>query len=134
MINQNRLMSLVFVILVFLSCKNTTDSNKMNIKIPSYELLEDKVYDIPLKSQISYRVVITDTTITKPKVVSLIECLVREQSSHPMSYHKTPTHVFVYVYSSRSDYESNSGSWVAMYSKIGTDSPGEYQYNDERLK
>lgn len=97
-------------------------------EIANYNVIEDKVYDIPIKSQVSLRVELKDSAATKQQIIDLIQSLSAEQKDRSMKYHNTPTHVFIYVYNSQSEYEINSGSWIAMYQKIGTDDPGSYQY------
>jgi len=111
------------------SCGNTASKSDL----PAYEVLEDKVYDIPLKSQVSLRVILKDSTIDKQQLTDLIQSLSSEQLDRSMNYHSTPTHVFIYVYNSKVDYDNNSGSWVAMYQKVGEDDTGDYSYKNESL-
>ena len=125
---MNKIYVLILLVASICSCNTNTKST-----LPSYSVIEDKVYDIPIKSQVSLRVYLTDSAATKQQVTALIESLSDTQLTRSMKYHSIPTHVFIYVYKSQSDYDNNSGSWVAMYEKAGTDEPGDYHYNNESL-
>lgn len=101
--------------------------------IASYDVIEDKVYDIPFKSQASLSVVLKDSTITKQQVVDLIESLSNEQMNRSMKYHSVPTHVFIYIYNNKEEFEKGMGGWIAMFQKVGEDDSGDYSYKDKSL-
>lgn len=95
--------------------------------IPSNEVIENSVLDTPAKSQVLIRLELTDT-YTPAQVKELCEMMVRISSDKPMQYHPKPTHVWVYIYKSKSDFEKDGASWIAMYGKPGDDEKGEYTY------
>ncbi len=116
---------LKFVVLMFacalFSCTKYKD-------VPEYDIIENKHYDVPVKSQISLRVSLVDTTATNEQIKTLTELLANSSMQVRMKKHTIPTHVFVYVYKTKSSFEVNSGSWLAMFNKIGADDPGKYIY------
>ena len=116
-----------FILLVALVC------SCQQKELTGYKVIEDKVYDIPVKSQISLRVELNDSTISKQQIVDLLRNLSDTQMSRSMKYHSKPTHVFIYLYNSKSDYDINSGCWIAMYQKIGKDDPGNFSYKEKSL-
>jgi len=118
----------LFVILLYIalySCSNAV--------LPSYVTLEDKVYDIPFKSQTSLSIVLNDSTIPKQQVVNLIESLSVTQMNRSMKYHSTPTHVFIYIYNNKAEFDKGMGGWIAMFQKVGEDDPGHYSYKEKSL-
>jgi len=96
--------------------------------VPEYDIIENKHYDAPVKSQISFRVALLDSTATNEQIKTLIELLANSSMKVSMKKHAYPTHVFVYVYKTKASFEANSESWLAMFSKIGVDDSGKYTF------
>lgn len=82
-----------------------------------YEVVENKKYDIPAKSQISKRIVLKDS-IDNQQIAEVVNYEFNKAMKTRMKFHNPPSHVFVYVYSPGTDVEKESGYWVAMKSRI----------------
>jgi len=82
-----------------------------------FQQIEKKVYDIPAKSQVTCQVYLTDTVYTHEELTRLTDSLAIDCQSEPVKWHKSPTHVFVYVYAKQGDYEADGSNWIAMYHK-----------------
>lgn len=95
--------------------------------IPANEIIENSISDTPAKSQVLIRLELTGT-YTPAQVKELCEMMVRISSDKTMKYHPKPTHIWVYIYKSKADFEKDGGSWIAMYGKAGSDEPGEFTY------
>jgi len=108
--------------LCMIACTNYKD-------VPEYDIIENKKYDAPVKSQITLRVSLKDSTTTNEQIKTLTELLANSSMQIKMNKHPKPTHVFIYVYKTKASYEANSGDWLSMYSKIGTDDTGKYTYH-----
>lgn len=97
------------IALIFGSC-----TNKPVIKLPSYTEIEHKVYAVPAKKQVSVRVYLNEAA-TNEQIKELTDSLY-----FAAKYEKTdlgqPTHVFVYVYTKKGDFELNGSDWKAMRS------------------
>ena len=86
----------------------------------AYEVLHKQLQDTPLKTQVSIHALILDY----PGKVALDELLeyvyVGVNSINTFKHHNgKPTHVAIYLYTSRERYESDTGDWVAMLTKLG---------------
>lgn len=82
-----------------------------------YDIIENKKYDIPVKSQISKRIVLKDS-VGRELVKEIILYEFREAMSTRMDFHNPPSHVFVYVYAPGTDVVTQSGNWLAMKQRI----------------
>ena len=96
--------------------------------LPKFEVIENTVSDIPMKSQILLRLELTDSTYTKAQVIELCELMARTKCAQKMNANPVPTHVWIYIYKSKADCLKDGGSWIAMYGKAGSDQPGDYTY------
>jgi hypothetical protein len=110
----------VSILPILFSCSDKKQSEKPL----NFEVIENKIYDIPVKSQISCRVYLTDSIYTEAQLKQLTNTIVNGCKQEKVKYHKSPTHIFVYVYAKKSDYEKNGASWVAMYEKINDEGSG----------
>lgn len=99
-----------------------------NSNLPKFEVIENTVSDIPMKSQILLRLELTDSTYTKAQVVDLCELMAQTKCAQKMNANPIPTHVWIYIYKSKEDFLKDGTSWIAMYGKAGSDKPGEYTY------
>jgi len=86
-------------------------------KLLGYQEIEKKVYDIPAKSQVTYRAYLTDTAYTPEQLTKLVNKFVSDCKYEPVKFHSEPTHIFVYVYARPGDCEADGSNWIAMYSK-----------------
>ncbi|WP_163308914.1 hypothetical protein [Dysgonomonas sp. 521] len=97
-------------------------------KLPEYEVLESKRYDVPAKSQVSLRVALVDTATVDEQIKDLLHSLVGTMSNIDMKYHDKPTNVYVYIYKSKDIYNTDSSHWMMMYQKSYHDKEGTYTY------
>lgn len=87
---------------------------------PTYEILDRDTYDAPIKSQIELHAIVSGT-VTESSLKQLLQKLYAEANGmRGFEYHGgKPTHVFIYLYTSRDHYKSGAGQWIAMLSRIG---------------
>lgn len=97
---------LVFMIII-ISCTGS------KIK---YELIDENVYDIPIKTQYSARIKVDDD-MSNDSISILCNQLFKEAINKRYKYHKEPTHVFIYVYNKREPLTQGL-KWRAMISRI----------------
>jgi hypothetical protein len=92
--------------------------NKAEVKQTNplhYVVIENETYDIPAKSQVSFRAYLTDSSYTKEQLQQLTDSIATECKSTYVKWHDKPTHVFVYIYKAENDYKENGASWISMY-------------------
>jgi ribosomal protein L40E len=88
--------------------------------MPSYKIIDSDRYDAPVKTQIELHAVVSGT-ISESGLKALLQKLYNEAAAtRGFKYHGgKPTHVFIYLYTSREHFQSGMGQWIAMLSKVG---------------
>jgi len=89
-----------------------------------YVIIEDKVYDIPAKSQVTYRIGLYEVKqYSKEQLQELINKFIAQANGITLKYHSPASHIFIYVYESERSFKSGYGdNWIAMYKKMGGES------------
>lgn len=93
---------------------------KPDALVPTYEVVGRDVYDAPIKTQIKLSAVVSGA-VTEFDLRQLLQKLYDEaNATHGFKYHGgKPTHVAIYIYTSRRHFESGMGQWIAMLTKLG---------------
>jgi hypothetical protein len=99
----------VFVALLFIGCNTRPTVN--------YEVVENKKYDVPAKSQISKRIVLKDS-VSKDQIKEILNYEFGKCLNTRMEFHNPPSHIFIYVYSPTIDWQKNSAAWEASMQRI----------------
>ncbi len=104
------------------------------IPIPTYEVVNRDTYDVPIKTQIELQVVVSGK-ITEIGLEKLLQKLYYEVNAmRGFKYHKgKPTHVCIYLYTSRNHIKSGTGQWIAALRKIGEGSEIDIQIKTELI-
>lgn len=89
-------------------------------KKAKYIEVENKVYDIPVKSQIVIRLVLKDS-ITRQNISEILEKEFRWEKDRSMKYNNPATHIFIYLYADSTDWKKNGGAWLGMKSRIANE-------------
>lgn len=113
-------LTFIFTILSFIltNCGNTPTNRQETSQLLKYSILNEDIYDIPLKTQISLNVLIEDSTINKENIRSLLEHLYKKTINRSgFKYHDNPTNIFIYAFTSKDKAKSGMGQWVGMISK-----------------
>ncbi len=107
---------------------------KPDAPIPTYDVVDRNTYDAPIKSQIELHAVVSGT-LTELGLKQLLQKLYDEaNATRGFKYHGgKPTHVFIYLYTSRDHFKSGMGQWIAMLSKIGQNSRVDTQVKTELI-
>jgi len=83
-----------------------------------HSILKDDLYDAPVKTQVQLDVLIEETEISEMQVRELLNHLYFMVSNRVgFKYHKNPTNIYIYTYSSKDKLTSGTGQWVGMISK-----------------
>lgn len=117
--------SAMILALVVAGCGDShqQDTFKKNVSMPNYEVIDRDTYDAPIKTQIEIHAVVSGN-ITEDGLRQLLQKLYDEaNSTTDFKYNGgKPTHVFIYLYTTRAHFASGMGQWIAMLNKIGEDS------------
>lgn len=107
---------------------------KPDVPIHTYDVVDRDTYDAPIKTQIELHAVVSGT-ITELGLKKLLQKLYNESNStRGFKYHGgKPTHMFIYLYTSRDHFKSGMGQWIAMLSKVGEDSRIDTQVKTELI-
>jgi len=96
---------------------------KPDAPMPAYEVVDRDKYDAPIKTQITLSAVVSGT-LSEAGLKRLLRKLYDEaRATRGFKYHGgRPTHVFIWLYTSRDHFKSGMGQWVGMLSKTGENS------------
>lgn len=105
-----------------------------NAPMPTYAVLDRDTYDAPIKTQIVLHAMVSGT-LTEFSLKRLLHKLYDEaNATRGFKYHGgKPTHVFIYLYTSRDHFKSGMGQWIAMLSKVGEGSRIDTQVRTELI-
>lgn len=76
--------------------------------VPEYDIIENKKYDRPTKSQISLSVALRDTTVTDQQVKDLLHLFVESSGNLKMKHHDKPTNIYVYIYKTKEAHDADA--------------------------
>jgi len=90
------------------------------VALPTCEIVDEDKYDAPVKTQIKIQGIVSGT-VTEPGLNTLLHNLyIKANETRGFKHHGgKPTHVFIYLYSSREHLASGMGQWIAMLEKVG---------------
>ncbi len=111
-----------------------TLETKPDAPMPTYDVVDRDTYDASVKTQIELHAVVSGT-LTELGLKQLLQKLYDEaNATRAFKYHGgKPTHVFIYLYTSRDHFKSGMGQWIAMLSKIGDNSRVDTQIKTELI-
>lgn len=103
-------------------------------EMPDYLIIKTELYDEPVKAQIVLHAVVSGT-ITEDNLKLLLTQLYNESMNRQGFHYNNgkPSHVFIYLYTSREHFLSGMGQWIAMLCKIGNQSKTDIQVKKELL-
>ena len=103
------------------------------VKLPRYRVLNRKVYDVPIKTQVQLDLLVSDNLAPATLKSLLAKLFLQTDKEQRFKHHTYPTHVFIYAYSDKKRAESGTGGWVAMLSKVGDSGKPSIKVNDKLL-
>jgi hypothetical protein len=124
------------MVFVLAACGDSQQQNqtKLDVSIPTYDIVDRQTYDTPIKTQIELNAVVSGK-LTEIGIEQLLRKLYNEaNATQGFKYHGgKPTHVFIYLYTSQDVFKSGMGMWVGMLSRIGENSPIETSLKKELI-
>ena len=105
-----------------------------NLSVPEYTVLDEDVYDAPVKTQVTLKLLVSGE-ISKSGLTALLNDLyAKTRVRSGFKYHDHPTNIFINAYISKEHAESGMGQWVAMLAKSYDDKEPEISINEQQLK
>lgn len=99
----------------------------------SFVVMNEDVYDAPVKTQVTSNVLVSGQ-VSRSALETLLRTLYSStRKRRGFKFHESPTHIFIYAYTSREHAESGMGQWIAMLSRIGENAEAEIAMNDRQL-
>ena len=98
-----------------------------------YTILEEDVYDAPVKTQVILSVLVAGG-ITEPRLEALLtELYASTKARTGFEHHESPTHIFIYAFTSRERAEPSQWLWIAELAKTRSDSSPTVSINDRQI-
>lgn len=85
--------------------------------LPDYTLLDEEVYDVPVKTQVEISLLVSGNITEEGIEVLLNRLYDKTIKKTGFEYHPHPTAVYIYAYTSKKDAESAKDQWIALLQK-----------------
>lgn len=100
----------------------------------TYSILEDKVSDTEIKTQVNIKLIITGKDITEQRIRELLTNLYQKTIKRTgFKYSTHPTNVFIYAFTSNEKAKSGT-QWIGMISKTYSQSNPTISISDPQMK
>ncbi len=97
------------------------EAQQRKIVMPKYMVLNEDIYDIPLKTQVELNILVSGE-ISESGLRALLNKLYTSiKKKKGFKYHSSPTNIYIYSYTSKERFESGMGQWIAMLEKSYND-------------
>jgi len=134
---------LVAILLVFGACAPAPASapapaptpapEREKIVMPNYSVLDEDVYDAPVKTQVALNILVSGE-ISEPGLEALLNQLYSSIATRGgFKYHDSPTNIYIYMFTSKERAESGMGQWIAMLQKSYADVEPTISINERQI-
>ncbi len=103
------------------SSSSRRGSSTRNSPLPKYTILDEDIYDTPIKVQVEIDLLVSKDITQEELTVLLKHLYEKNRQRGGFKYHKYPTHFAIRAYTSKEHADSGMGQWVGMLSKIQND-------------
>lgn len=94
---------------------------ELQITLPSYNILNEEIYDESIKTQVTLSILVSGK-ISEEGLKALLGKLYSSiKARKGFKYHKHPTNIYIYAYTSKERFQSEWGLWIAMLDKSYND-------------
>jgi len=113
--------------------QNVNPDNRTDDEI-AYKILDKDIYDSPVKTQVVLRVLVSGHVTSEGLKRLLSNLYTSVKKWKGFKYHSSPTHVFIYLYTSEEKAKSRMEKWVAMLASTGVNENPEISIDDAQIK
>ncbi len=95
-------------------------SSKARVKevdMPKYSVLDENIVDTPIKTEITLNLLVSGEISDDGLRILLNKLYFSTKGRRGFRYHKSPTNIYIYAYTSKERAEAGMGQWVAMLQK-----------------
>ncbi len=85
-----------------------------NIELPHFEIISEKVDDMPIKTQIHQDILVTGKVSKESLSSFLLKQYKTVKERKGFKYHDSPTNVYIYIYDQKKKAKAGQGLWLAM--------------------
>lgn len=122
-------------ILALTSCNETPPVPERPEGLLNHTIMDEEVDDSPLKTQVSFKVVINDKAFDKGKLEELLTYLYESTKTRTgFKYNETPTNIYIWAFSTKEKAQADMGQWVGMISKDFNDIEPEIDLSDTEFR
>jgi len=140
-INMKKIILILTFVLLSTGCANrniennniSTETEKPNIVLPDYELLEEKIDEMPVKTQIAQFYLVTGNINTESLMALLGNLYYKTIKRTGFKYHDNPNAIYIYAYLDKEHYAGSLGGWVAMLSQNVSENSPTINFDDNQL-
>lgn len=128
------LSALVGLIFLSTSCGSDTTGTKEPQGLLKYRIINEEVYDKPIKTEVSFSVIIEENDFDESQIKQLLHYLYEKTISRSgFQHHDYPTSIFIWAYSSEEKAKSGMGQWVGMISKSSNEENPKIDISEAQL-
>ena len=111
----------------------TPAAEQERIVVPQYSVLNEDVYDAPIKTQVTLKLLVSGD-ISEPGLRTLLNQLYSSTKARKgFKYHDSPTNIYIYAFTSKERAESGMGQWIAMLQKNYDDVEPTISINERQI-
>ena len=126
-IGQSCIIAGLFTLFIMVATSATAERVK-------YTIVDEKIYDIPIKTQIEQHIVVSGIPTKEELEIALQKFYSTAIARRGFRYHDRATNVYIYIYGTRQQAEAGQALWVGMLAipSIDKDNP-RITVNEDRL-
>jgi hypothetical protein len=100
----------------------------------TYTVVDEKIYDKPIKTQIEQRIVVSGVPTKAELEADILKRYRAAKARRGFRYHNPATNIYIYVYGTKQQARAGQGLWIGMVA-MGLSDKGEPRVliNEERL-
>lgn len=134
---KNLYFALLFLSIILINCSD--NSSKKSVETPTtvieHTIHNEDVYDAPIKTQITLEVIVNTENLNEQNIKYLLNYLYDKTKKRTgFQYHKNPTNIFIYAFTTKDKAESGMGQWVGMISKSYDETIPKISISETQLK
>jgi hypothetical protein len=113
--------------------ESTTPRNSKDVTLPNFEVINEEIWEAPLKTQIKQHIVVSGSISVDGLTALLYRLYDSVMARRGFKYHRSPTVTGIYAYTSKDRAASGMGQWVAMLIKLPSDSEPHVNIKDKQI-
>lgn len=111
----------------------TSCGQQPKIVLPTYSVLDEDIYDVPVKTQVTLNILVSGE-ISEPGLRALLNQLYSStKARRGFKYHDSPTNIYIYAFTTKERAESGMGQWIAMLQKSYDDIKPTISINERQI-